>query len=153
MIHYIAPVGSENLIQEHFQVNLKAFSESSDENLCLSLYDSLHDQPDVLGHSKGTRRVQELGDLLKVQGLLLLCPQVLRKSFPSYLKQTEPGQTRALIYLIRHACLDWAEKTFSTFVPKGPVEKLRGHKQSSVGIGQNKSLVCAGFIQKQKPSA
>lgn len=37
MIHYIAPVGSENLIQEHFQVNLKAFSESSDENLCLSL--------------------------------------------------------------------------------------------------------------------
>lgn len=49
--------------------------------------------------------------------------------------------------------LDWAEKTFSAFVPKGPVEKPRGHKQSPVGIGQNKSLVCAGFIQKQKPSA
>lgn len=49
MIHYIAPVGSENLIQEHFQVNLKAFSESSDEHLCLSLYNSLHDLPDVLG--------------------------------------------------------------------------------------------------------
>lgn len=49
MIHYIAPVGSENLIQEPLQVNLKAFSESSDEHLCLSLYNSLHDQPHVLG--------------------------------------------------------------------------------------------------------
>lgn len=49
MFHYLAPAGSENLIQEHFQVNLKAFFESSDEHLCLSLYDSLHNQPDVLG--------------------------------------------------------------------------------------------------------
>lgn len=49
MIHYIAPVESENLIQEHFQVNLKAISESFDVHLCLSLYDSLRDQPDVLG--------------------------------------------------------------------------------------------------------
>lgn len=40
--------------------------------------------------SKGTRRAQEHGGLLKVKGLVLLRPSVLRKSFPSYLKQAEP---------------------------------------------------------------
>lgn len=56
MINYIVPVGfgffffwSEILIQKHFQVNSKAFSESFDEHLCLSPYNRLRDQPDVPG--------------------------------------------------------------------------------------------------------
>lgn len=153
MIHYTAPVGFGKLIQEHFQVNLKAILKA-----LMSISASACTTPSVTSlmywdrFSKGTRRVQEHRGLLKVKGLVLLCPQVLRKSFPSYLKQAEPGQTRARMDWTRHARLDWAVKTFSAFVPKGAVEKPRGHKYP-VGIGQNKSLVCAGFIQKQKPSA
>lgn len=155
MIHYIAPVGSEHLIQD----NISKWIQKHFPKALMSISASACTTPSMTSlmyrdrFSKGTRRVQEHGGLLKVKGLVLLCPQVLRKSFPSYLKQAEPGQMRAWIDWIRHACLDWAEKTFSTFVPKGPVEKPRGHKQSPVGIGQNKSLVCAGLIQKQKPSA
>lgn len=88
--------------------------------------------------SKGTRRVQQHGDLLKVKRLVLLCPQVLRKSFPSYLKQAEPGQTRAPIDLIRHVRLDWAEKRFQRLSLKVQLKNRRDTNRVLSVLGKTK---------------
>lgn len=78
MMNHIALVGfvfiyfwSENLIQEHFQENLEALMSNSASACTTPSVTSLTYQGRL---SKGTSRVQEHGDLLKVKGLVLLCP-------------------------------------------------------------------------------
>lgn len=139
-------------------MNLKAFSKSFDEHLCLSLHNSLRDRPDVPGEifqrhqegsgARGSMKSQGAGAPPSVGTwkILSFLPQAVRaRRLPAW-----PGKPRARI---GYALLDREEKTFSMSVPNGPVEKPRGHKQNPVGTEQNKSLVRAGFIQKQKPSA
>lgn len=81
---------SEILNQEHFQVNLEALSKGFNVHFCVSpLGCHLMAGEVFLRHHE----VWGAQGLQKVSGLMLLHPQVLRKSSPSHLfKQTAPAQ-------------------------------------------------------------
>ena len=159
MIYYRVPVGLFLVWNPDSRAfNSKAFSESFDEHLCLRLHNSLRDQPDVPGET--FRRHQEgfrsMGVYRKARGSSVR-PSVLRKSCPSYLEEAEAGACPHGQRSRGHG-----SGTRASTGRRKPSQRLSlmvqskncgGHQQSPVGTEQNESLVCAGFIQKQKPSA
>lgn len=91
--------------------------------------------------------VQGAEGLPKVSGPVLFHQQVLRKSSPSHLlKQTAPARQREPGAGVRMCSSHrWRRRS----VPVAHLKNHGGLGQSAVGTEQNRSLVCAGFIQKQ----